>query len=58
MIDELFDRNYQSGRTDLNAAVQLLLNRAGRAALNAFEVLARIEYNAPWLERRRTARRA
>jgi hypothetical protein len=58
MIDQMFDRHYQSGRADLNSALDLMFRRIGGAADNAFRVLNRIEYNAPWLERRRKAKRA
>jgi len=58
MIDEIFDRTYQSGRAELNAGLDLLFKKVGQAVNNAFQVLHRIEYNAPWLERSRTARRA
>ena len=58
MIDEMFDRAYQSGRGDLNAALGLLFRRTGAAVGEAFRVLNRIEYNAPWLERKRSGRHA
>ena len=58
MIDQMFDRHYQSGRADLNSALDLMFKRIGNAANNAFRVLNRIEYSAPWLERRRTSKRA
>jgi hypothetical protein len=52
MIDELFDRTYQSGRADLNAGIALVFSRAGKAVAEAFRVLNRIEYNAPWQQRK------
>lgn len=58
MIDEIFDRTYQSGRNQLNSGLGLLFASIGKEVGNAFRVLNRIEYNAPWLERRRKARRA
>lgn len=57
MIDELFDRNYQSGRSDLNAAIARVAGRIGAAVTNAFKVLNRIEFDAPWTVRRSTRRR-
>ena len=53
MVDELFDRHYQAGRADLNAAILHIASRFGRAFGNAFEVLNRIEYSAPWTVKRR-----
>lgn len=58
MIDQIFDRTYQSGRSELNAGLDRLFNRVAGATGNAFKVLNRIEFNAPWLERSRKPRRA
>ena len=48
MIDEIHDRSYQAGRAELNGAIVAGLGKLGRAITNAFEVLNRIEYEAPW----------
>ena len=56
MIDELFDRNYQAGRNELNAAMLDLAGRFGKAFGNVFKVLNRIEYSAPWAIKPRRAR--
>ena len=48
MVDEIFDRHYQEGRGELNAALMSGVARFGRAFSNAFNVLNRIEYSAPW----------
>ena len=48
MIDEIYDRNFQAHRTELNRAVTRGFARLGDAVSNAFEVLNRIEYAAPW----------
>ena len=53
MIDQIFDREYQSVRSDLNAALTGGFARFGRAIGNAFEVLNRIEYDTPWTSKRR-----
>ena len=58
MIDQMFDRAYQQGRSDLNDGLGLLFSRVGKTFGSAFEVLNRIEYDAPWLARRRKAKRA
>jgi hypothetical protein len=58
MIDQMFDRSYQDGRSRLNAGLVQLFRRSGRAAFNAFHVLNRIEYNAPWLELKSKGRHA
>jgi hypothetical protein len=56
MIDEIFDRNYQAGRNELNAALLGAISRFGHAVSNAFTVLNRIEYSAPWTLKQRRAR--
>ena len=48
MVDEIFDRQYRSGRAELNAAIFDVAARLGHAVGNAFKVLNRIEYSAPW----------
>jgi len=55
MIDEIFDRTYQSGRAELNSGLDRLFTRIAAAAGDAFRVLNRIEYEAPWLNRNRPA---
>ncbi len=56
MIDELFDRSYQAGRAELNATLYGGLSRLGVAVADAFAVLNRIEYDAPWTAKTRRAR--
>ena len=56
MIDEIFDRHYREGRNELNAAIMGGLGRLRQAVGNAFEVLNRIEYSAPWAAKARRAR--
>ena len=56
MIDEIFDRQYQAGRQQLNASVLNTVTRFGRAVLNAFTVLNRIEYSTPWTAKPRRVR--
>ena len=56
MVDEIFDRHYQAGRTEMNAAILNLAVRFGGAFVNAFKVLNRIEYSAPWAVKPKRAR--
>ena len=56
MIDEIYDRHYREARSELNAFVADLLASFGRAILNSFKVLNRIEYQAPWTAPVRRAR--
>jgi|SwirhisoilCB2_FD_contig_41_10928100_length_515_multi_4_in_0_out_0_2 hypothetical protein len=56
MIDEIFDRDYQQARTELNAALASGIKHAARSVGEAFAALNRIEYSAPWGAPRRKAR--
>ena len=55
MVDELYDRHYRAGRTELNAAIIDLAKRFVSASGNTFRVLNRIEYSTPWASNRRSA---
>ena len=56
MIDEIYDRQYQDARNDLNAALLSGIARLGNAITNAFQVLNRIEYEAPWTTKAKPVR--
>ena len=56
MIDEIFDRQYRTGRADLNRALLDIASRLGKSVSDAFKVLNRIEYSAPWTARTRSVR--
>ncbi len=56
MFDEFHDRDYQAARDALNAEIVRGFGRLSRAFSNAFAVLNRIEYSAPWQTRHRVAR--
>jgi hypothetical protein len=56
MIDEIFDRHYQPGRAELNAAILRGIGRIGSTFDHAFGVLNRIEYSAPWTPLSKRAR--
>lgn len=56
MIDEIFDRNYRAGRAQLNASLLSGLSYVADNVMNAFNVLNRIEYQAPWPARPKRAR--
>jgi len=53
MMDEIYDRTYQSGRAELNAGLDTLADRVSRTVASAFRVLNRIEFDAPWSKRGR-----
>jgi hypothetical protein len=56
MIDEMFDRAYQSGHADFNAGLTQGFARLASAIGNSFEVLNRIEYSTPWTAKRTRVR--
>ena len=56
MIDEIFDRQYRTGRTELNMTLLDVARHLGKSVTDAFEVLNRIEYSAPWAARSRRLR--
>ena len=49
MVDEIFDRTYQSGRADLHASI----DRGFARLISGFQVLNRIQFAAPWNEKPR-----
>lgn len=51
MVDEIFDRHYQSARRSLNGTLAHGFAALGAAIGTAFDVLVRIEYQAPWSAR-------
>jgi len=50
MIDEIFDRQYQSGRAELNAGLDRAFATIGRTLGDSLRVLHRIEWSAPWAD--------
>jgi hypothetical protein len=56
MMDEIFDRNYQAGRAQLNSSLASTLADFGHSVKDAFEVLVRIEYQSPWTAKTKRAR--
>ena len=58
MVDEMFDRTYQSARAELNAGVRGAFAGIARTIGASMETLHRIEWNAPWTAPKKPARRA
>ena len=44
MNDQIFDRDYQAGRTALNDGISRLIHGAGQSLL----MLHKIQFDAPW----------
>lgn len=55
MVDEIFDRTYQSGRAEFNAGLDRAFNRIGSSIGNSLKVLHRIEWSAPWVRNSKDA---
>ena len=53
MIDEIFDRQYQSGRADMNAGIDRLVHRVGTAVSDTFASIRRVQFDAPWTSNKR-----
>ena len=56
MVDEIFDRQYQAGRADVNRTILTIAGKLGKSIGDAFKVLNRIEYSAPWTGKPRRPR--
>ena len=48
MIDEHFDRTYQSGRAALNDGIARGLGRLGRSIGVGLAAMHRLQFSAPW----------
>ena len=48
MMDEIFDRTYQSGRAELNAGIDRAVQSVARTLGDNLKVLHPIEWSAPW----------
>ena len=58
MIDEIFDRQYQAGRAELNAGLDRAFAAIGRTVGDSLKVLHRIEWSAPWAAKTKNVSRA
>ena len=56
MVDEIFDRDYAASRKELNASLSNVIDSFRRTVRSAFEVLVKIEYEAPWTAKSRRVR--
>ena len=55
MVDELWDRQYRSGRDQLNEALHGGLTGVARRIYAGFRVLSRLQFSAPWDRQSRPA---
>ncbi|HEX6661967.1 MAG TPA: hypothetical protein VF067_08885 [Sphingomicrobium sp.] len=52
MVDEIYDRAYRESRADLNAFLAGSVSGLGRLIGDSFKVLHRIEWSAPWEQKK------
>ena len=48
MRDELFDRDYQAGRAELNAGIDRAIANIGKSLGDSLKLLHHLEWSAPW----------
>ncbi len=48
MMDEIFDRQYQAGRNELNAGLDRAFSAIGREVGKSLAAVHRFEWSAPW----------
>jgi hypothetical protein len=48
MVDEIFDRNYQTGRAEFHAGLDRGFARIGKMFADSFRAFHRIQWSAPW----------
>jgi hypothetical protein len=53
MFDEIFDRNYQQSRDQLNTGIDHAIAHVSRTVMGAFEALEKIQYSSPWARKAR-----
>ena len=53
MFDEIYDRNYQQSRDQLNKRIDGAIAHISRTVMGAFGALERIQYSSPWARKAR-----
>ena len=48
MRDEMFDRDYKSGRDQLNSGIDRVIANLGSTLGDSLKLLHHIEWSAPW----------
>ena len=48
MVDEIFDRMYQEGRSELNRDAGFLFGTIGRELGKSLKAIHNFEWNSPW----------
>ena len=58
MIDEIYDRQYQAGRAELNAGLDRAFASIGKTIGDSLKMLHHLEWNAPWAPKSKNVSRA
>jgi hypothetical protein len=53
MFDEIYDRNYQQSRDQMNRGIDRAIAHVSRTVMGAFGALERIQYSSPWARKAR-----
>lgn len=56
MVDEIYDRAYQQGRSQLNDGIDRAISRFAASIGTTFRVMQAINFAAPWARPSRPAR--
>lgn len=51
MVDEIYERTYQQGRSELNDGIDRAISRAAAAVGTTFQVMQAINFASPWAPR-------
>ena len=58
MVDEIFDREYQAGRADLNRGIEQLFGSLAGKFGKSLKVLHDLQWSAPWAAKPRASKDA
>ena len=58
MMDEIFDRQYQAGRKELNDGIDRAFGKIGRELGKSLAAIHRFEWSAPWAAKSKSKDRA
>jgi hypothetical protein len=53
MFDEIFDRNFQQSRSDMNRTIDRAIAHVSRTIMGAFGALEKAQYSSPWVRKAR-----
>ena len=48
MVDEIYDRGYQTGRAEFHGGIDRLIRKIANSLSATFHAVERIQFGAPW----------